>query len=106
MQQTRPGNERHAMRSLPTVTPLKQDDASKQESINNRTLDQHCDGEQSEKVNSIPRLPFFLPFNFLPYQQTNKEDYKCECHVSAHQSCQAWSQQIQSKRAERNETGN
>jgi hypothetical protein len=86
--------------------PFKQCDARKQEGIDNQTLDQHCDGEQCEEANSIPRLPFFLRLDFLPNQQADEKNRQCQWHVCAHECRQARSQQIQSKRTERNEASN
>src|SRR4029450_2657442 len=88
------------------MTPLEKRNARKQGGIDNWTFDQHCEGEQHEEVNPIARFPFFLPFNFLPNQQSNKEDYKCQRHVRAYERCQARTQQIQSKGTQRNETSN
>src|SRR6266511_4984186 len=86
--------------------PLKGSNARKQEGVDNRTFDQHCDGKQCEEVNSITRFPFLLPSDFLPNQQPNKKDHKRQRHVCAHECRKARTQQIPSKRTKRDETSN
>src|SRR5262245_47592155 len=81
---TDPGYKFSSAARVSPAPPIKHSDPGKQKGIDNRALDQHCDGKQREEVNSIARLPFLLSLDFLPAQQPNKKDRQCQRHVCAH----------------------
>jgi hypothetical protein len=89
--------------SVSPTSPLKQRDAGQQKRVNNRSLDQHRDREQCEDANSISWFPCLLFSDFLPDQEADEKNHERQQHICADERCQAWAQQIQSERAERNQ---
>src|SRR6266550_6760230 len=85
--------------------PLEYNDAGKQKRINDRALDQHPSGQQTEGPQTVAKTPDLIVSDLLPNQLAEQENHQGQRHVRSDERGETRSEQVKTERAERDHAG-